>query len=151
MLWTEKLFLNSLELSFSISQKCKNCTGSVTSNWDGAKNEMKWAPISPLEDEQKMRPEASKHQKVAPDVQIVTSTTSSSGVITRKSTHRCASLTGLTGFTGLTSHHITSHHITSHHLKSHHITSNHITSHHITLTSHHIISPSHHITSNQIT
>ena len=42
-------FLNSLELSFSISQKCKNCTGSVTSNWDGAKNEMKWAPIPPLD------------------------------------------------------------------------------------------------------
>ena len=73
-------FLNSLELSFSISQKCKNCTGSLTSNWDGAKNEKKWALISPLEDEQKLRPEALKHQKVAPDLRIVTSTTSSTGV-----------------------------------------------------------------------
>ena len=78
--WQKSHFLDSLELSFSISHKWKKYTGSVTSNWDGAKNEMKWAPIPPLEDEQKLRPEASKHQKVAPDLRIVTSTTSSTGV-----------------------------------------------------------------------
>ena len=34
----------------------------------------------PLEDEQKLRPKASKHPQVAPDVQFVTGTTSSAGV-----------------------------------------------------------------------
>ena len=42
-------------------------------------------------------------------------------LITRKSTHRCASLTGLTGLIGLTG--LTASHITSHQISSHHITS----------------------------